>query len=694
MSVAANRAERQQMRQRGAANRKVKDVDFGFSFGSPSLPLTQPTPSLSVTISARPAHASSSKPSTPNKKLSRPSTPHSRRSSSRKQSTTSKTRAPGSRGTIPSPLSVFDIPPEDEPEQRSSKRRRITPFQTIEEDVPLDLGSSHSDFVKSVGKFVIEQQPQANAAEPIPTPQVGDLQPNEQLLEGGLALKHTLIPPPRQNTSPIAENDNPNQRENAEKNHTPGSERKRKKRKSVRLLPKKHPKVQVRSTPKDSPQQASAEEVEPPGLVKKKQASAEKTNTANLTPQQSPSAKTNHPNLTNEIPSNLHRGEEENESPTLLAGREVESTEGPGIEDVEPQKSESIVPEAETAQKSKPTGRKQKKKACPAKSPAKTLEANQEDVEQDGRAQPEYAATPDHRLKRRHKKEKHAPSNAIKTASKHKKPRNKNTVPVTVHRLANVTALETLSEPDDASDDERPAPEKPAKHYKHLNRGGINAADVLSQICRETLEKTVSALETNIEQEANTSRAGEWKRKCSAVLEFGTELENSLFSISELLESNFGLATRWKSEKKDVLSLRHKLLSVRKEREDVALRIDKVRRQFADDERQRVVSLKCSSYMPPVDPKTIAFQLTQHQKHDSLNNSLHDLQLALDRNQKRSQDSADGTTLGGLEFLLRTVATDVSSTAPDSQGGLLRQVQRFNEQLEWAARRLEQRRQE
>lgn len=40
--------------------------------------------------------------------------------------------------------------------------------------------------------------------------------------------------------------------------------------------------------------------------------------------------------------------------------------------------------------------------------------------------------------------------------------------------------------------------------------------------------------------------------------------------------------------------------------------------------------------------------------------------------------------------MLRTVADDVSSRAPGSQGGLLQQIRAFNAQLESTARRLEE----
>lgn len=176
----------------------------------------------------------------------------------------------------------------------------------------------------------------------------------------------------------------------------------------------------------------------------------------------------------------------------------------------------------------------------------------------------------------------------------------KRTIPVTVHRLSNVAALETAQFEDlDIPGHEDLASQKQSQKY--LNRSGINAADVLSQICSESLDKTISTLQNNIEQEQNASRRNEWKRKCKVVEEFKSELENSLFDTSELMESNFTLAARLKAEKRELHQLRHRLLTLRKEREETALRIDEVRRKHLENENERMVCPRslhfCSTYV-------------------------------------------------------------------------------------------------
>ncbi|EPS30265.1 hypothetical protein PDE_05216 [Penicillium oxalicum 114-2] len=233
------------------------------------------------------------------------------------------------------------------------------------------------------------------------------------------------------------------------------------------------------------------------------------------------------------------------------------------------------------------------------------------------------------------------------------------TVPVTVHRLVNAAALgapETTAEgsAEDASS---------RAHVKLPARGGVNAADVLGQICRETLEKTLEKLGAGIENEDNAQKRAEWSRKRKAVEEFGTELDNRLMDISEVLDSNFALATQLRKAKRDMMDLRNHLYQVRKEREIVAIQMDAVRAKHMEEENAQSA-------------------------RNTINNSLHSLDMALDRSQTRAE-SGDGTSSSDLEFMLRTVADNVSCRAPGAQGGLLNQIRAFNHQLEATARRLE-----
>ncbi|KAJ5103267.1 hypothetical protein N7532_003796 [Penicillium argentinense] len=251
------------------------------------------------------------------------------------------------------------------------------------------------------------------------------------------------------------------------------------------------------------------------------------------------------------------------------------------------------------------------------------------------------------------------------TQRKPREPRGE-TVPVTVHRLANAAALGgTYASVDDSGDEREGSPDEISTRQKTKipSRGGVNPADVLGQICRETLEKTLATLKTGIENESNPTRRAEWSRKRKAVESFGMELDGRLLDLSEMLDSNFVLGVQLKKAKRDMMDLRSHLHQVRREREAIALQMDRVRSKHMEEEQETTA-------------------------RSTINNSIHSLELALDRSQHRASSSAE-TSSTELEFLLRTVAEEVSCRAPGAQGGLLHQIRSLNAQLEATARQLE-----
>ncbi|KAL4955592.1 hypothetical protein BDW69DRAFT_182437 [Aspergillus filifer] len=241
-------------------------------------------------------------------------------------------------------------------------------------------------------------------------------------------------------------------------------------------------------------------------------------------------------------------------------------------------------------------------------------------------------------------------------APKRKREPRGETVPITVHRLANAASLggEVL---ESASEDERESPDEISSKQttKLPSRGGVNAADVLAQICRETLEKTITTLKNGIANEGNTAKRAEWSLRRKAVEAFGSELEGRLFDLSETLDSNFMLSAKVKKAKRNMVDLRARLDRVRREREAVALKMDAVRREHSKEEQAGLT-------------------------RSTINHSLHNIDLALERGQGRSTE--DERLTAGLEFRLRNTARNVSSTAPGAQGGLLSQIKAFNAQLE------------
>jgi hypothetical protein len=174
---------------------------------------------------------------------------------------------------------------------------------------------------------------------------------------------------------------------------------------------------------------------------------------------------------------------------------------------------------------------------------------------------------------------------------KPKQPRGE-TVPVTIYRLSNVASLEGIPQtPESLDEEEESADELSTKQKTKLpSRGGVNVADVLSQICRETLEKTLTTLSNGIANEGNGTRRSEFTTKKKAVEAFGTELEGRLFELSEMLDSNFVLGVKLKKTKREMMDMRSRLYQIRKEREGVALQMDAIRRKHAEEENARLVS--------------------------------------------------------------------------------------------------------
>lgn len=185
------------------------------------------------------------------------------------------------------------------------------------------------------------------------------------------------------------------------------------------------------------------------------------------------------------------------------------------------------------------------------------------------------------------------------------------TVPVTVHRLANAASLGGPVRDADSSADEESADELSTQQKTKLpSRGGVNPADVLSQICRETLEKTLTTLKNGISNETNPGRRSEFVRKRKAVEAYGTELEGRLFDLSEILDSNFVLGVQVKKAKREMMDMRSRLYHLRREREEVALQMDAVRSRHTEDEGARMVS--CSFLFLLVEPSLTSVIVPLH----------------------------------------------------------------------------------
>ena len=180
-------------------------------------------------------------------------------------------------------------------------------------------------------------------------------------------------------------------------------------------------------------------------------------------------------------------------------GRQTESP--PEVEEDQDEQAERLEFIKDLA-KTRPRGRPRKSDA-----PSEVIDETQ----------PPYASQAPTTNKPRHSR---ASSETSETAAR--KPRVHNeSIPITVHRLTRVRAL--MYEDDDQDVLAGPAP--------FPKKSGVNAIDVLSQICREMIAKSVDTLQRGAQNEGNGSRKAEWKKKRKAVEMFGDELDGRLFQM-------------------------------------------------------------------------------------------------------------------------------------------------------------------
>ncbi|KKA25162.1 hypothetical protein T310_0802 [Rasamsonia emersonii CBS 393.64] len=779
------------MRQRGAGTRKIKDVDFGFSFGSPVAAAPQqpsrqsPQPAPAPPAGLGPAE----QPQTPERQKPAPQlSPNKAPEGS--QGHAEPIRTPGSsRNRLPERPSTFDIP-LDEEQFRSNKRRRIGTASTVLEDAPAPLlenaQAEHSaPPTQDATTNDNSVQPDGETASiPAATPHINGSQsqdasdqiPAPEQQDTG-AFDQTTIPDTEAKAT--TENDKQNLLENGE---SVRDERQKNKRAIRKPIPQQPPdreqsvekvhdqenwKVVTEQTtevpspeiPADAPAEEAKENGDSPQSrgtrrrragddtaeetgqengeiedqatrrkpsrrkARQEQISQEDKNDA---PPEPPVVQKETSQESEEIEDNTARrrrgrrkahqeeisqGKDENDAPPEppVVQKEPAAPASAEVPEAEPDRQEADQEERGSAERP-PKRRKQRQKQAqnaddrvttrarrsvenvpekpepepepePEQEPASTeqqtqvdqpqAEAREPELSQKRRGRPSGSKTGAGKSKQRNRQ---SSAQGEEAEADGESKRRGETVPVTVHRLANVTALDSLADDSANSSSDEESADELSTRKKFPNRGGVNPADVLSQICRETLEKTLTTLKNGIANESNPARRSEWTRKRKAVEAYGAELEGRLFELSEMLDSNFVLSVQLKKAKREMADLRNRLLQVRQQRQEIALRMDEVRRKHNEEESEKM-------------------------SRNTINNSLHNLELALDRNKVRNVDetseagedssSRSASSIAGLEFLLRTVADNVSSIAPGAQGGLLNQVKAFNAQLEMALKRLE-----
>lgn len=232
--------------------------------------------------------------------------------------------------------------------------------------------------------------------------------------------------------------------------------------------------------------------------------------------------------------------------------------------------------------------------------------------------------------------------------------RGKSTFPVLTHRMTNVQHLPTItevSEGEDVDADELALPPT------FTTRQTPNAVDVLAQICRETVDSALENLRTQPHIDG-TSRPIP-KQKTSALEVFRTNLDSRLFDVSQSLDQRLQLETRLRKSRRDKAEVQARWLELRERRDQIALRADEIRKQHWESE---------------------AIARRAWQASESAGKVEAELQRAEEGEEDEVGDS------GRLEVMMRTLVGDVSSV---DGGGVLRTLKGFNERLERLATVLE-----
>lgn len=197
------------------------------------------------------------------------------------------------------------------------------------------------------------------------------------------------------------------------------------------------------------------------------------------------------------------------------------------------------------------------------------------------------------------------------------------------------------------------------------NRAGVNAIDVLSELCEGLIAGFLGRLEERARDADDAATKRELNTKFRAMEVFQEELRTKLLDHTIALDTLHALRKRVKVVQKEKLGLREEILRIRAERDQVSLRMDAIRIKHE------------------VDSKKALRQI-------SLSSAMHDIDLAVERGQAAPELSAAEqkmADLANLEFLTSRVSGEVCNRGND--GGTLKQIKEFNAFLERAASVLE-----
>ncbi|KXJ91288.1 hypothetical protein Micbo1qcDRAFT_233818 [Microdochium bolleyi] len=205
-----------------------------------------------------------------------------------------------------------------------------------------------------------------------------------------------------------------------------------------------------------------------------------------------------------------------------------------------------------------------------------------------------------------------------------------------------------------------------AGEIPYADRTGVNAVDVLTQMCEEVIDATLDKLQRAAEEAPSQAARKEFRVKLRALEAFQEELRTRLLEHTIALDSLHSLRKRVRAAQREKLTLRSEILRIRAERQEVALKMDAVRIRH---EQENVETL--------------------HQL--ALSSTMHDIELAVENGKSGRQGSSGGEA--GAAARMANLEVNISRLAEQACGGAgggsLAKIREFNAMLERAAAVLE-----
>ncbi|KAL2060714.1 hypothetical protein VTL71DRAFT_9355 [Oculimacula yallundae] len=624
----ASREDRIQSRLRGAQRREIKDVEFGLTFAIPPADTNAPveTPQDDLPPSELPPQRSTRRtPARPLPPVPLTSQDISRVSSStndanisakrRKLDTDAPTSSRSTRSQNVSRRDIYEVPNDQdgEPEQDSS----IIDPAGFPTDSSVNMGEQEDG--------------------PPYTSLVAEADISVELESAAIALPVATSSPVRPTRTPSALQTFDEVTESPK--NAPGSGRRQR--------------VAIDSALQSSSQlhlvQNMASDTTPVAQKKRKRQASASRESPQIRQTQSPAALDEIDELSPEQP--VRRGRK----PKVVKDAQLE-TAGTG-QDKDEEAAEAIDDEEAATLLNQNRGRRTSRRLAPASPDLDTL------ITSSALQRPRKRRQVESPVQQRHPKnttlKSHAPKKVVKQSKKSAKKSQVSVlgpIPVTVQRLTLPPLYDERETDADILHAEMP----------HMKRSGVNAIDVLKQLSQEVFGNQLRSLEQMGNSCEDTASRREYKTKWNAVEAFGTELQVRLLTQTINLDNAYCLERRVRDEMRQKNALREEILQVRKEREQVALRMDEIRMKHETEK-------------------------TDAQSRESLNTSIHDIEIAIElgKSAETSEDPDQTGDMVGTELIVKRVAGEVSNKG--DSGGILRQIKEFNAFLERAALALETR---